>query len=174
MTSLRPGDDVARETKASWWKGKRGEWYVLVQAVLMLLVLAGPRTPPGGPDWSPPFAPLRQVIGAILVVAGGGFFVAGLHRLGSALTPLPYPKEGAALVRTGPFALVRHPIYSGGLIASSGIALMVSGWLTLVYVAALFVLLDIKSRKEERWLVQKFPEYRDYRRRVRKLVPFVY
>jgi protein-S-isoprenylcysteine O-methyltransferase Ste14 len=51
---------------------------------------------------------------------------------------------------------------------------MVTGWLTIVYAAALFVLFDVKSRREERWLVQKFPEYRDYQRRVRKLVPFVY
>jgi protein-S-isoprenylcysteine O-methyltransferase Ste14 len=158
----------------SWWKGERGEWYVIVQTVLMLLVLVGPRTVPGGPEWSPPFASERRVIGAILLAAGGAFFLAGLLRLGPALTPLPYPKEGASLVQTGPFALVRHPIYSGGLIASIGIALIVSGWLTLLYVAALFALLDIKSRQEERWLSQKFPEYRDYQRRVRKLVPFVY
>ena len=97
-----------------------------------------------------------------------------LLRLGAALTPLPYPKDGAALVQTGPFSLVRHPIYSGGLIASIGIALMVSGWLTLVYVAALFVLLDVKSRQEERWLSQKFPDYAAYQRRVRKLLPFIY
>jgi protein-S-isoprenylcysteine O-methyltransferase Ste14 len=159
---------------ASWWKGERGEWYVIVQAVLMLMVLVGPRTPSDSLSWSLPFAPQRQVAGLVLLSAGGAFFIAGLFRLGSALTPLPYPKADAPLVRTGPFALVRHPIYSGGLIAAVGIALIVSGWLTLVYVAALFVLLDVKSRQEERWLVQKFPEYRDYQRRVRKLVPFVY
>jgi protein-S-isoprenylcysteine O-methyltransferase Ste14 len=157
-----------------WWKGARGEWYVIVQAVLMLLVLVGPRTLPGGPEWRAPFALQRQVIGATLVAAGGAFFLAGLLRLGSALTPLPYPKEGGSLVQTGPFALVRHPIYCGGLIASVGVALMVSGWLTFLYVAALFALLDIKSRQEERWLAQKFPEYAAYQRRVRKLIPFLY
>jgi protein-S-isoprenylcysteine O-methyltransferase Ste14 len=162
------------EKAPPWWTGARGEWYVIVQAVLMVLLLVGPRTPSDGLGWSLPFAPQRQVAGAVLVVAGGAFFLAGLFRLGSALTPLPYPKDNAPLVQTGPFALVRHPIYCGGLILSVGIALMVSGWLTFVYVAALFVLLDVKSRQEERWLVQKFPEYRDYQRRVRKLVPFVY
>jgi protein-S-isoprenylcysteine O-methyltransferase Ste14 len=157
-----------------WWKGRRGEWYVIVQAVLMLLVFVGPRSLPGRPDWSLPFAAQRQVVGAILIAAGGAFFLAALFRLGSALTPLPYPKDGAALVQTGPFALVRHPIYSGGLIASIGVALVVSGWLTFLYVAALFVLLDIKSRQEERWLAQKFAEYSAYQRRVRKLIPFLY
>jgi protein-S-isoprenylcysteine O-methyltransferase Ste14 len=165
---------MAPDTSAPWWKGARGEWYVIVQAVLMLLVLVGPRTLPGGPAWSPPYAPQRQVIGAILVAAGGAFFLTALRRLGSALTPLPYPKEGASLVQTGPFSLVRHPIYCGGLIASFGVALMVSGWLTFLYVALLFALLDIKSRQEERWLAEKFPEYVAYQRRVRKLIPFLY
>ena len=105
---------MAPDTFAPWWKGARGEWYVIVQAVLMLLVLVGPRTLPGGPTWSLPYAPQRQMIGAILVAAGGAFFLAALLRLGSALTPLPYPKEGASLVQTGPFSLVRHPIYCGG------------------------------------------------------------
>jgi protein-S-isoprenylcysteine O-methyltransferase Ste14 len=162
------------DTSVPWWKGARGEWYVLAQAVLMLLVLVGPRTLPGGPEWSLPFASARRVIGVILIAAGGAFFLAALLRLGSALTPLPYPKPGAPLVQTGPFSLVRHPIYSGGLIASVGIALTVSGWLTIVYAAALFALLDIKSRQEERWLAAKFPDYAAYQRRVRKLIPFLY
>jgi protein-S-isoprenylcysteine O-methyltransferase Ste14 len=158
----------------SWWKGERGEWFVIVQIALMVLVVLGPRSLPGGADWSLPYVRERQVVGAMLVVAGGAFALAALFRLGSALTPLPFPKDGAALVQSGPFSLVRHPIYSGGLFASLGIALIVSGWLTFVYVAALLVLLDIKSRREERWLLEKFPEYRQYQRRVRKLVPFVY
>ncbi len=147
---------------------------MIVQAILMLMVLVGPRTVPGGPAWSLPFAPQRQAIGAILVVGGGAFFLAALLRLGSALTPLPYPKEGASLVQTGPFSLVRHPIYSGGLIR---VLRDCADGLRVAHVrllAALFVLLDIKSRREERWLSQKFPDYAAYQRRVRKLIPFLY
>jgi protein-S-isoprenylcysteine O-methyltransferase Ste14 len=87
---------------------------------------------------------------------------------------LPYPKDGADLVETGPFGLVRHPIYSGLLMAGFGWALFVQGWLTLVYAAVLFVVLDVKARREERWLVEKFPAYAVYQRRVRRLIPFVY
>jgi protein-S-isoprenylcysteine O-methyltransferase Ste14 len=87
---------------------------------------------------------------------------------------LPFPKDGADLVQTGPFALVRHPMYSGGLVLAVGWALCVQSWLTLGYAIALFVFLDAKSRREERWLAEKFPAYASYRRRVRKLIPFVY
>jgi protein-S-isoprenylcysteine O-methyltransferase Ste14 len=94
--------------------------------------------------------------------------------LGRGLTPLPYPKDGAGLVQTGPFALIRHPIYGGGLMLALGFALMIQSWLTLGYAAVLFAFLDGKSRREERWLAEKYPEYASYQRRVRKLIPFVY
>lgn len=116
----------------------------------------------------------RQVAGAVLVLAAGALALVAAWRLWRGLTPLPHPRDDARLIRSGPFALVRHPIYSSLLIGSLGFALMVDGWLTIVYVAALFVLLDVKSRREERWLLQKFPDYAAYQRRVRKLVPFVY
>ncbi len=91
------------------------------------------------------------------MIAGGALFVAGLIHLGRGVTPLPYPKDGADLIRTGPYAIVRHPMYSGGLGLGLGWALYVQGWLTLGYAVALFVFLDAKSRREERWLAEKFP-----------------
>jgi protein-S-isoprenylcysteine O-methyltransferase Ste14 len=108
------------------------------------------------------------------MVLGGGLLLAAALRLGPGLTPLPYPRPGGALVDTGPFALVRHPMYSGGFLLALGWALVVRSWLTLGYVVLLFVFLDLKSRREERWLHEKFPAYRDYQRRVRRLVPFLY
>jgi protein-S-isoprenylcysteine O-methyltransferase Ste14 len=108
------------------------------------------------------------------MAGGGALLLAGLIRLGRGLTPLPYPREGADLIQTGPYALVRHPMYSGGIGLAVGWAVYVQGWLTLGYVLALFVFLDAKSRREERWLVEKFPVYTAYQRRVRKLVPFLY
>jgi protein-S-isoprenylcysteine O-methyltransferase Ste14 len=157
-----------------WWKGARGEWFVVAQVVLMALVFFGPRAIGGRSAWPFPNAGAWRVAGGIVGVAGGALFVAGIASLGRALTPLPYPREDAALVQSGPYALVRHPIYSGGLILALGWALWVQSLLTLAYVAVLFAFLDVKSRHEERWLAQKFPGYAAYRRRVRKLIPFVY
>jgi len=160
--------------KAPWWKGARGEWLVVTQLALMALVFFGPRAISGRPGWAFPFPGACRIIGAVFMIAGGALLLAGLVRLGRGLTPLPYPKEDAALVETGPYALVRHPMYSGGLFLALGWALLVQGWLTLGYAALLFVFLDFKSRREEKWLAEKFPAYGDYQRRVRKLIPFVY
>jgi protein-S-isoprenylcysteine O-methyltransferase Ste14 len=157
-----------------WWKGERGGWLVVGQAVLIMLVFFGPRTVYGQPPWSFPFTEVSPIVGILLIIAGGSLFLAGLIKLGPGLTPLPYPKEDAPLVETGPYALVRHPIYSGGIVFSLGWALFVQGWLTLGYVGVLFLFLNGKSKREERWLAEKYPTYGDYQRRVRKLIPFIY
>jgi len=166
--------DLVVADKTPWWKGARGEWLVFIQVVLIGLVFLGPRTVAGWPVWPFPFTRICTVLGGVFMVGGGFLLVAGLVRLGRGLTPLPYPKDGAELVQTGPFALVRHPMYGGGLMLGLGWALFTHGWLTLGYVVALFVFLDVKSRREERWLAERFPTYAPYQRRVRKLIPFVY
>jgi protein-S-isoprenylcysteine O-methyltransferase Ste14 len=94
--------------------------------------------------------------------------------LGHNLTPLPRPKDDATLVVTGAYRLVRHPIYSGLTAMAFGWGMWVHGWLTLGYALLLFAFFDLKSRREERWLMEKFPDYAAYQRRVRKLIPFVY
>lgn len=156
---------------APWWKGKRGEWYVAVQALLFVLIAVSPPAWHGWPPW--PFQEFR-VAGLILLALGGGIALAAIAKLGSTLTPLPYPAAQGRLVQSGAYGLVRHPIYCGGVLAAAGWGLVRQGWLTLGYTALLFVLFDLKARREEVWLVEKYPEYAEYRRRVRKLIPFVY
>ena len=152
----------------------RGEWYVIAQLLLIALVFFGPRTVSALPAWYQPFPRWWSILGSVLMVSGFCLLVAGLLRLGSNLTPLPYPKENAALIQTGPYSIVRHPMYAGGLVLAYGWALFVQGWLTILYATVLLIFLDIKSTREERWLVEKFPEYAQYQRRVRKLIPFIH
>ncbi|MFN8547010.1 MAG: isoprenylcysteine carboxylmethyltransferase family protein [Candidatus Eisenbacteria bacterium] len=159
---------------AVWWRGKRGEWYVVAQVALGALIAIGPREAPGLPRWSSPARSITNPLGFVLVVAGCLFFIAALLRLGKNLTPLPHPKSDSTLTTTGPYAVARHPIYSGALAATLGWSLVVRSWVTVLLVAALFLLLDRKARREERWLEAKFPEYAAYRGRVRRLIPFIY
>jgi protein-S-isoprenylcysteine O-methyltransferase Ste14 len=72
------------------------------------------------------------------------------------------------------YRVVRHPMYCGAILAAFGWALLSHGWLTILYAAAAFVFIDVKVRREEKWLLERFPEYEGYQRRVRKFVPFVY
>lgn len=158
----------------SWWKGARGEWYVAVQGGLFLLVGLGPRSWPGLPDWPAALEGFAALSGIVLIMAGGFLSLAGMVGLGRNLTPLPYPKDDGTFVENGPYRLVRHPIYGGLILAALGWAFWVRGWLTLVYALLLFLFLDIKSRREEAWLVERFPSYAAYQTRVRKLIPFLY
>lgn len=161
-------------SRASWWKGGHGEWYVVIQIVLFILVVFGPRTGTGWPVWTSPFILVGHIIGSLLLIIGGFLAMAGMLELGKNLTAVPYPKEQATLVETGPYRIVRHPIYSGLIIVALGWAFWVHGWLTFGYVLILFVFFDVKSRREEQWLKEKFSAYGAYQKRVRKLIPFIY
>jgi protein-S-isoprenylcysteine O-methyltransferase Ste14 len=160
--------------RAPWWKGSRGEWYVVGQVVLFGVVLLGPRSAGTWPGWPPTVARVATTAGILLLVAGGALMLAAFFNLGRNLTPLPYPKAEGQLVDRGAYGLVRHPVYSGGIAAAFGWAFLVHGWLTVSYAVALAVFFDIKSRREERWLRAKFPGYAGYAKRVRKLIPFLY
>jgi protein-S-isoprenylcysteine O-methyltransferase Ste14 len=157
-----------------WWKGARGEWYVIAQGFFFALVALGPRTWAGLPEWAAPWDGIGGAAGLALMILGGLLSLAGVLHLGANLTALPHPKDEATMVETGAYALVRHPIYSGLILAAFGWALWRNGWLTLAYAALLLVFFDLKSRREERWLRRKFSGYADYQRRVRKLIPFIY
>jgi protein-S-isoprenylcysteine O-methyltransferase Ste14 len=160
--------------KVRWWEGTRGEWYVVVQVSLFALVAFGPRTVAWVPAWTGRLVGAAMVTGIALMVAGGGLLAAAFARLGKNLTPLPCPKDDGHLVQTGVYGVVRHPIYCGASALALGWALWVRSPLTIGYAALLLLFLDVKSRREERWLAAKFPAYADYRKRVRKLIPFVY
>lgn len=161
-------------SQSRWWKGAHGEWYVVTQIALIVLVFFGPHTYPEWPSWIAPFTWLGSIVGTILLPAGILLLIVATFRLGSNLTPVPYPKDEGTLIETGPYRLVRHPMYCGGILISFGWAFLAHGWLTLGYAIMMLVFFDIKSRREEQWLKEKFPNYGAYQKHVRKLIPFIY
>ena len=160
--------------RSSWWQGKRGEWYVVIQAALVALIVFGPRSLPALPAWPDALRWPALLAGAALVLAGALLVFFAAYSLGSNLTPLPHPKDDARLVETGAYRLVRHPMYGGIILLLYGWGLMAQSWLILAYATVVFIFLDLKSRREERWLKKKFPRYHEYCKRVRKLIPFLY
>ena len=76
------------------------------------------------------------------------------------------------LIRTGPYAWVRHPIYTGLLLAMIGTALATDQLRGLFAVALLWLGIWLKSRSEERFMLKTFgPQYEDYRRATGALFP---
>jgi len=110
-------------------------------------------------------------LAAVFVATGIAIVVLGGLRLGTTLTPSPIPKDGGFLVTGGIFRYVRHPIYTGLLVASAGIVLWgaspahVLGWV------ALLAVLTVKSHSEEAMLQEKYPEYAQYQKVSGRFVP---
>ena len=83
-------------------------------------------------------------------------------------------KQDHELIVRGPYSFVRHPIYTGVLVAFFGTVLAIGEWHALIGVALLAVAFWRKLRLEERWLCELFGEpYRNYMRHVKALVPWV-
>ena len=151
--------------------GARGEGWFLVQVAILAMVGIGGLA---GPAWSGTPRTIGLVAGAILVGAGGSFAVRGIWDLGSNLTVFPRPRQGSRLVETGAYRLVRHPIYWGLILGAIGWGLATASPLSLVAAAVLAGFFDLKSRREEAWLAREIDGYDRYRRRTRRLVPWIY
>jgi len=111
----------------------------------------------------------------LLLTAGGLLFTiwARLH-LGKNWSGTVTIKKGHELITTGPYALVRHPIYTGLLLAFLGSALALGEWRGVLAFALAAAALWLKLRIEERWMRQQFGDaYQVYSQRVATLIPFV-
>jgi protein-S-isoprenylcysteine O-methyltransferase Ste14 len=84
-------------------------------------------------------------------------------------------KEDHELIQHGPYAYVRHPIYSGFLLMGLGTAVESGRLVSFVLLVAAAVVLAVKAHLEERLMTSHFPKaYPDYRRRVKALIPGVW
>jgi len=109
------------------------------------------------------------------VTAGGLLFTVWARRhIGGNWSGVVTIKENHELVTTGPYAIVRHPIYAGLLLAFAGSAVARGEWRGILAFALVLAALYRKLRMEERWMREQFGDaYQMYCRRVAALVPFV-
>ncbi len=123
--------------------------------------------------FSPP-SPGIAWLGFSVTFVGLAFAVGARFYLGRNWSSSVTIKQDHTLACTGPYALVRHPIYTGILLGMLGTALLQGKWRSLLGVALAFCSFWIKSGREERFMLQQFGDrYAQYRERVKRLVPFV-
>jgi protein-S-isoprenylcysteine O-methyltransferase Ste14 len=119
----------------------------------------------------PPSHALQRA-GAALTVLGCAFAIWARLALGTNWSGRPTVKAGHELVIRGPYALARHPIYTGLLVAAIGTALADLQWRRLLGVAIIAAAVLVKIRQEESLMMETFPDsYPSYRRRVKALIP---
>jgi protein-S-isoprenylcysteine O-methyltransferase Ste14 len=118
--------------------------------------------------------PWRSAVGLVLLAVGLGFAIwARVHIGRNWGTPMSQ-KDEPELVTSGPYRWVRHPIYSGILVAGVGTAVALS-WVWLVAVALAGVYCVYSATVEERYLTKELPDaYPTYKQSTKMLVPYVF
>ena len=167
---------AAHHTKPARWRESVGSRTLHAAPLLACAALLAE------PRWLPPIlsarvapaGPLFSLLGAVIVATGLGFAVWARAHLGRNWSGIVTVKEGQALVRTGPYRAVRHPIYTGLLLALTGTAMAIGEWRGVL--AVIFALIGFlwKIHVEEKCMRENFPEYRQYRRQTVALIPLLY
>lgn len=123
----------------------------------------------GLPGWTRSF-------GWLLFVAGWWIVYRALIANAFAVTVVRVQDErGHRIVRTGPYAIVRHPMYAGIVPVMVGMGLWLHSTAAVVAAAVPIVILAARIVLEERVLLARFPEYAEYAATVRwRMLPFVW
>ncbi len=159
------------------WAGWRLRLVILVAVILLVrfrrhavvsFFAAVNHTPLLHPDIA------LQWLGVGLCLAGFAFAVWARVHIGRNWGMPMSLREGHELVTSGPYACVRHPIYSGLMVAMIGSALT-AGLLWLLGLVVYFAYFLFAARSEENTMLAQFPNaYPAYRRRTKMLIPFVF
>ena len=169
---------VKRDVRGGGWQ----RFWVLRVAAAAIIIFAAVRLGrstgyPAAVFFSHPlFTPTLILgwIGALLTAIGISFAIWARVNLGRNWSSRPAMKEQHELVTTGPYAYVRHPIYTGILLAALGTAIMSSifGIGMLIFISIFFAL---RINKEEKIMLELFPNrYPEYQKHTKRLLPFVW
>lgn len=155
---------------------ERSMGWARLLALMIAIMLFGTLLRFGG-MWRPLWA--RTVwtgaLAALLTAAGLAVAVWARFVLGRNWSGTITFKENHELIMRGPYAHVRHPIYSGLLLMLLGTAVESARLRAFLMLAVVLVVLRLKAHYEEALMIRHFPEaYPEYRRRVKALIPGVW
>jgi len=120
--------------------------------------------------------PRLQIAGLVLMALGIAIRTTAIMQLGRLHTPNVAIREDHQLKTDGLYRLVRHPSYSGALIAFLGFGLALGNWMSLLLIAAITPAIYLyRIAEEDAALLAAFGDaYRDYCGRTKKLIPWIY
>jgi protein-S-isoprenylcysteine O-methyltransferase Ste14 len=147
-----------------------------IPLIVALFLLFDPATAVGPLAWKlVPASPTWLYTGAVLTVAGILIALWARIVLGRNWSAMVSVRREHRLARSGPYRLVRHPIYSGLLLALFGTAIYKRQLSGLLAVALALVAWKVKSLQEESFMLEEFGgEYARYSQEVKGLIPFVW
>ncbi|HET8575009.1 MAG TPA: isoprenylcysteine carboxylmethyltransferase family protein [Candidatus Paceibacterota bacterium] len=172
---------VKRDVDGSWWGWGGSGWRLRMLYALVLVLLWRYAFPDArgyhigllSSGWMLSGNLVLDVLGAVLCVLGIALAIWARVHLGANWSSHPTLKENHALVTSGPYALIRHPIYTGVIVAALGSVLVSLPWILLaLLIAGMFVW---RVKKEEALMTRQFPDqYLPYKARTWALIPWVW
>jgi protein-S-isoprenylcysteine O-methyltransferase Ste14 len=169
VAALRTKKTVYSETF-----GQRFAVQIVIAAGLIILVNA-PREPYPLSAYFIPQNATVAFLSAAVCVCGLAFTLWARLTLGENWSARVTLKADHELIQRGPYSLVRHPIYTGLFAMALGSVLLIGRVGSLVGYLFFIVGFVVKAGREEALMMQQFPEqYADYRRRTRRVVPFIW
>lgn len=169
---LRERADVAGGKGAASWD-KLMVPIIAILAPVIIMIVAGLDHRFG---WPPDFAPIVQYVATFLIVLGYGVSVwaMGVNRFFSAVARIQ-EERGQVVVTSGPYRILRHPSYAGGLLAGLATPFMLNTLWALIPSIISIVVLIIRTVFEDRMLVDGLEGYADYAKRTRyRLIPGIW
>jgi protein-S-isoprenylcysteine O-methyltransferase Ste14 len=163
------GDRAARRREGLWAHVVEYVFFLLLVALAVLLLFQGGG---GFRRFAFPAPPWLRWAGVALGVTSVGLFVWTHVVLGRFWSPYLQLRPGHRLMTTGPYARIRHPMYSGIVGWMAGLGLVAANWIPFAFAALSALNFVLRIRGEEKMMLQEFgDEYRQYMKRTGRLLP---